>query len=195
MVGKGILLLLVAALASVGWSKHRDRLQEQDRLAIVASAIVGHKVDVHCPNLFKKLVSVSGEAGTVQFDDRGRPKNYTDLAPETCDALRNVGTVDLSCLDSATCDRKQWKLAWALHTVAHEAFHMRGIADESMAECYAMQTTATVALALAIPARQAAQLQRWVWTRGYPNEPEEYSTTACHDGGPLDLNRGSSVWP
>jgi hypothetical protein len=195
MVGKSIVLLLVAALAAVGWSKHHDRIEEQDRLAVVASGIVGHKVDVHCPNLFKKLVSVSGEAGTVKFDEQGRPASYTDLAPETCDALKGVDEADLSCLDSATCDRKQWKLAWALHTLAHEAFHLRGLADESITECYAMQTTARVALALGITPRRATQLQRWVWTRGYPNEPQEYSTTACHDGGPYDLNRGSSVWP
>jgi hypothetical protein len=195
MVGKGIVCLLVAALATVGWTKHQDRIHEQNRLAVVASRIVGHKVAVRCPNLFKKLVSVGGEAGTVKFDERGRPANYTVLAPETCDALRRVSKLNLSCLERATCDQQEWKLAWALHTLAHESFHMRGIADENVAECYAMQTTATVAVALGIPARRAAQLQRWVWTRGYPNEPPEYSTPACHDGGPLDLNRESVAWP
>ena len=195
MVGKGILLTLLAALVTVGWSNHRDRIREQDRLAVVASSIVGHKVGVHCPNVFKKLVSVSGEAGTVEFDDHGRPAGHTDLAPETCDALRGVGKLDLACLDSATCDRREWKLAWALHTLAHESFHLRGIASESIAECYAMQTTATVAVALGIPSPRAEQLQRWVWSRGYRNEPDEYTTTACHDGGPLDLQPASAVWP
>src|SRR5207302_7580620 len=99
MVGKGIVLLLVAGVAALGWTKHEDRIHEQDRLAVVASTIVGHKVGVHCPSIVKKLVDTSGEAGTVQFDAQGRPASYTDLAPETCDALRNVGKVDLSCLD------------------------------------------------------------------------------------------------
>jgi hypothetical protein len=195
MIGKSIVLLLVAAVATVGWTKHRDRIDEQDRLAVVATGIVGHRVGVRCPNLFKKLVSVSDQAGTVKFDEQGRPANYTDLAPDTCDALHGVDTADLSCLDSATCDREEWKLAWALHTLAHESFHLRGVADENIAECYAMQTTARVAVALGIPAARAAQLQRWVWTRGYPNEPQEYSTTKCHNGGPYDLNLYSSVWP
>src|ERR671935_3285320 len=106
MVGKGVLLLLVAALVAVGWTKHRDRIHEQDRLAVVASSIVGHKVGVHCPNIFKKMVTVSAEAGTVQFDENGRPANYTELAPETCDALRNVSKVDLSCLDGESCGTK-----------------------------------------------------------------------------------------
>ena len=195
MVGKSIVVVLLAAVVAVGWTKHRDRIHEQDRLAVVASDIVGHKVGVHCPNFFKKLVDVSGEAGTVKFDERGRPANYTDLAPETCDALRNVGKFDLSCLATASCGRKVWDLAWALHTLAHESFHMRGFATEYVAECYAMQTTAFVAVELGIPRRQAAELQRWVWTRGYPNEPTEYSTPDCYPGGPFDLHRGSAVWP
>ena len=195
MVGKGLVLLLVVSLAAVGWSKHRDRIREQDRLAVVASTIVGHKVGVHCPNVFKKLVDVSGEAGTVKFDDHGRPARHTDLAPETCDALRNVGSVDFSCLDSATCGYKQFRVAWALHTLAHEAFHLRGISEEAVTECYAMQTTAAVAVALGIPSTRAAQIQRWVWTKGYPNEPEEYSTPSCRNGTRLDLHPGSSVWP
>jgi hypothetical protein len=195
MVGKGIVLLLVGSLAAVGWTKHQERIREQDRLAVVASTIVGHRVDVRCPNIFKKLVDVSGEAGTVKFDAQGRPANSTDLAPATCDALSNIATVDLSCLGSWTCGAKQWRLAWALHTLAHESFHMRGVSSESQTECYAMQTTARVAVSLGIPAGHAAQLQRWAWSKGYPNEPEEYSTTACHNGGPLDLRPGSSAWP
>jgi hypothetical protein len=195
MFGKSILLLLVAGLAAVGWTKHQDRIREQDRLAIVASTIVGHKVGVRCPSILKKLVNVSGEAGTVKFDEHGRPANHADLAPETCDALRNVHTVDLSCLDTWTCGDKQWRLVWALHTLAHEAFHMRGVGAEAQTECYAMQTTAPVAVSLGIPAGRAKQLQRWLWSKGYPNEPEEYSTTACHDGGPYDLHPGSSAWP
>jgi hypothetical protein len=72
---------------------------------------------------------------------------------------------------------------------------MRGVGAEAQTECYAMQTTANVAVSLGIPEGRAEQLQRWVWSRGYPNEPAEYSTTDCHNGGPLDLHPGSSLWP
>jgi hypothetical protein len=195
MVGKGILVVLAAAVVAVGWSKHEDRIKEQGRLAEVASSLVGHRVGVHCPSLFKKLVSVNGEAGTVRFDDNGRPASYTDLSPETCDALRNLGGVDWSCLATASCGYKQFQVAWALHTLAHESFHLRGISEEAVTECYAMQTTAAVAVALGIPSTRAAQIQRWVWTKGYPNEPEEYSTPSCRNGTRLDLHPGSSVWP
>jgi hypothetical protein len=195
MFGKGIVLLLVTGVAALGWTKHEDRIHEQKRLAIVAGTLVGHKVEVHCPNFLKGLVYSSGEAGMVNFDQNGRPADYTDLSPDTCAALRNVGKVDLTCLDSGRCGDKQWQLAWALHTLAHESYHLRGIAQESRAECFAMQTTARVAVSLGITPRRAGQLQQWVWTRGYPNEPDEYSSPYCRNGGPFDLRPGSSVWP
>jgi hypothetical protein len=195
MVGKAVLLLLAGALIAVGWSRHEDRIHEQDRLAAVASKLVGHEVGVRCPNIFKKLVSVSGDAGTVKFDEQGRPANHTDLAPETCDALGDMHKVSFACLETATCGHRQWRVAWAIHTLAHESFHLRGIATESVAECYAMQTSARVAVDLGMPRRRARQLQRWLWVKGYPNEPTEYSTPSCTDGGPLDLHPGLPAWP
>jgi hypothetical protein len=195
MVGKTILLLLVSAVVAVGWIRHEDRIREQDRLAVVASSIVGHKVGVGCPSFFAKLVNVSGEAGHVGFDERGRPADHTDLSPDTCDALRRVDRIGLSCLDSGTCGDQQFRVGWAIHTLAHESFHLRGVSLESTTECYAMQATAAVAVSLGIPSGRAEQLQRWVWTRGYPKEPDEYSTTDCRNGGPLDLHPTSPFWP
>jgi hypothetical protein len=194
MVGKGILVLLVGALVALGWSKHNDRIREQDRLGQIASGIAGHKVGVHCPNIVKKLIYTSGEGGTVKFDRNGRPANHTNLAPWTCDGLRNVAKVDFSCLETASCGDREYQVAWAMHTLAHESFHLRGISLENAAECYAMQTTADVAVSLGIPARRAEQLQSWVWTK-YSREPDEYTTPLCRNGGPLDLHPLSRAWP
>jgi hypothetical protein len=195
MVGKAIILLLVGALIAVGWSKHSDRIREQDRLGAIASGIVGHKVGVRCPNIVKKLVYTRSEGGRVQFDRNGRPANHTDLAPWTCDWLRDVAKVDFSCLDNASCGEHEFHVAWAMKTLAHESFHMRGISLENAAECYAMQTTAEVAVSLGIPRRRAELLQRWIWAKGYSSEPDEYTTTLCHNGGPLDLHPFSLAWP
>lgn len=195
MVGKGILVLLVAALVAVGWTRHEDRVHQQVRLAAIASDLVGHRVGVHCPNAVSKLVDVSREAGRVQFDENGRPAGYTDLAPETCDRLRHPDRVDFSCLDTGTCGYREFQVGWAIHTLAHESFHLRGISQEAATECYAMQTTAVVAVRLGIPPSRAAQLQSWIFAKAYPNEPDEYRTSECHDGGPYDLNPDSPVWP
>jgi hypothetical protein len=189
------LLLIVGALAAVGFARHEDRIHEQDRLAAVASDLAGHSVGVRCPGFLAGLVDTSGEPGRVQFDASGNPSGHTDLAPETCKALRHLDRVDFSCLDRGDCGYKEFKAAWAAHTLAHEAFHLRGFQDEARTECYALQNTAFVAERLGVPTERARQLQAWIYVKGYPNEPEDYRSPDCYSGGPLDLRRESPVFP
>ena len=131
----------------------------------------------------------------MQFDGAGHPADTTGLSPETCKALRHLGRVDFTCLDHDSCTFAQFKGAWAAHTLAHESFHLRGIQSEAVAECYALQNTAFVAERLGVPARQAQELQRWVYVKGYPNEPDEYRSDECADGGTLDLRPETSRFP
>ena len=189
------LLLIVGALAAVGFARHEDRIREQDRLAAVASDLAGRPVGVRCPGFLAGLVDTHGEPGRVQFDASGHPADRTDLAPETCKALRHLDRVDFSCLDREDCGYKEFKAAWAAHTLAHEAFHLHGFQDEGRTECYALQNTAFVAERLGVAAERAKQLQAWIYVKGYPNEPEDYRSANCYDGGPLDLRPDSPVFP
>ena len=91
--------------------------------------------------------------------------------------------------------RVRFDAAWAAHTLAHEAFHLRGFQDEGVTECYALQNTAFVAERLGVPAPQAEKLQQWIYVRGYPNEPEEYHSAQCYSGGPLDLRPNVAKFP
>jgi hypothetical protein len=188
-------LLIVGALAAVGFARREDRMREQGRLAAVASELAGRPVGVRCPGFFKSLVRVRTEAGYVKFDADGRPASVTELAPETCSALRHIDRVDFSCLAHDACGFKEFKVAWAADTLAHESFHLRGFRAEAIAECYAVQNTAFVAERLGVDDATARQLQRWVFTDGYPNEPEEYRSDDCRDGGRLDLRPQSAIFP
>jgi hypothetical protein len=188
-------LLIVGALAAVGFARHENRIHEQNKLAVIASDLAGRPVGVHCPGFLGALVNVRTEGGRVQFDGSGRPANHTDLSPETCRELRHLNRVDFTCIDRGDCGYSQFKAAWAAHTLAHESFHLRGFAEEAKAECYALQNTALVAERLGVPADQAQKLQTWVYLRGYPNEPDEYRTEECRDGGSLDLRPQSTTWP
>jgi hypothetical protein len=189
------LLLIVGALAAVGFARHEGRIREQDRLAVIASDLAGRRVDVHCPSFLSSLVRVRTEGGYVKFDGDGRPGDHTDLSPETCAALRHLGRVDFGCIERGDCTYKQFKAAWAVHTLAHESFHLRGFASEAVTECYALQNTAFVAERLGLATQTAKNVQRWVYVKGYPNEPEEYRTADCTDGGRLDLRPQSSEFP
>jgi hypothetical protein len=190
-----ILLVIVGALAALGFARRESRLREQDRLAAIASDLAGRKVVVHCPGFLASLVDTHGEAGRVQFDERGRPANHTDLSPEACKALRHLDRVDFTCIERDACGYGEFKAAWAAHTLAHEAFHLRGVQDEGITECYALQNTAFVAERLGVPTDQAEKIQRWVYVEGYPNEPQDYRSSQCYDGGPLDLRPQLTEFP
>jgi hypothetical protein len=189
------LLLIAGALAAVGFARHEDRIRQQGRLAAVASALAGRHVSVHCPGFLSGLVDTHGEPGRVQFDGSGRPADHTELSPDTCRSLRHLDRVDFTCIDRDDCGYAQFKAAWAAHTLAHEAFHLRGFQDEGVTECYALQNTAFVAEQLGVTTERAKDLQAWVYRDGYPNEPEDYRSSNCYDGGPLDLRPQSTQFP
>jgi hypothetical protein len=195
VIGKLLAVGLVVIVAAFAWSKHEDRIREQNSLARIASELAGRPVGVHCPSFLGGLVDVHGEAGRVQFDENGKPASHTDLAPETCDALRHFKHVDFSCLDRHTCAFKQFEAGWAAHTLAHESFHLRGFRDEGVTECYAMQNTAFVANQLGLAPRIAHELQQWIYDRGFRNEPEDYQSPLCYAGGPLDLSPETPTFP
>jgi len=194
-VATALCLVVAAALAAFAFAEHEERLREQDTLARIASELAGRDVGVRCPGFLGSLVEPRGEAGRVQFDDSGHPADSTDLSPETCSQLRHLASVDFSCLDRGTCGYREFRAGWAAHTLAHEAFHLRGFADEGVAECYALQNTSFVAQRLGVSKSHADALQRWLFDEGYANEPPEYRASGCYRGGPLDLSPATPSWP
>ena len=188
-------LLILGALAAVGFAHREKRVREQDRLAAIASDLASRPVGVRCPGFLATLVNVRTEGGTVQFDGQGRPASSTKLSPETCKSLQQIEHFDFTCVQRGDCTFKQFRAAWAIHTLAHEAFHLRGIESEAMAECYALQNTAFVAERLGIGDATARRLQKWVYDRGYPNEPDDYRSEECRDGGQLDLRPETAGFP
>jgi hypothetical protein len=190
-----VLLVVVGGLSALGFARHEQRIRQQDQLSAIAGDLAGRKVGVRCPSFLAGLVDVHGEAGRVRFDGQGRPANHTDLSPETCKALRRLDRIDFTCIERRSCGFSQFDAAWAAHTLAHEAFHLRGYQDEGVTECYALQNTAFVAERLGVPARQAKEIQQWLYVRGYPNEPTDYQSPGCSDGGPLDLRPQSPSFP
>lgn len=83
----------------------------------------------------------------------------------------------------------------AVHTLAHEVWHLRGIGDEAGTECRALQTTAQAALLLGADARRADAAALYALAWFYPQVPSEYRTTDCFNGGPLDLRPADPRWP
>lgn len=165
-----------------------DQRANERRLADPASMIAGRPVEVRCPGVVQRLVDVSPNAGSVYFDRAGRPTDFTELNGETCSALDDFAEGDTGSADAL-------RVARALHVLAHESFHLAGVRNEAEADCFGLQRTAFVAERLGADPEEARRLAVLALGDRAHNAPVEYRTPACYEGGPLDLDAASDVWP
>jgi hypothetical protein len=197
-------LALLAAVAAVAAGalvvQGRASAQAEARLAAVASEIARRDVGVRCQTLLGELLDVGVAAGSVQFDAAGRPADETHLTRNVCRGLRRFAddpaTASLDCVRAArTCPSDAFDLVQALHTLAHEAWHLAGIRAEAQTECYALQTTGLVATRLGADRATADAVQRYAFERLYPSLPDSYRSGDCRAGGALDLLPDSPWFP
>jgi hypothetical protein len=190
-----LLLTWNRPLPVVGGDRETSRIEP--RFGRIASRLANRPVQVRCwserdwPQVYAEWRSFSNRpdipAGFVASFDRGR----LNLDPETC-----AGLVRLSYRDDvpdggdALAD-----VAAAVGVLAHEVEHLVSPASEAVTECRAMQAIREFARALGATRADAARLAEVFWTDVYPTNTREYRTEQCRDGGPLDLDPESSVWP
>lgn len=196
------LALLTTLALLVGWLalNHRRAEASEGRLGAIASEIAKRPVWVHCQGAVGAALDVSGEAGSVQFDAEGRPASTAELKRGVCSALRRLprerNAPEFDCLErDLTCPRDVIRSAWAVQTLAHEAWHLAGIRDEARTECYGLQTTAYVAERLGADFAQAQTLARYLYRYIYPRMPAGYVSGDCRDGGALDLRPETTDFP
>ena len=179
-----LVLALAALAAGLLWLRHA-KAETERRLAAIAGEVAQRDVSVRCQGRFGEALDVGVEAGSVRFDADGRPTDETELDRAVCDSLaqfREDGEASFEAVQ-------------AIHTLAHEAWHLAGIQDEAQTECYALQTTALVAERLGADPVVAQGIAVDALRRLYPALPERYRTGDCHDGGVLDLRPASALWP
>lgn len=84
----------------------------------------------------------------------------------------------------------------ALWTLAHEAEHLSGTHEEAVAECHGLQNLTFVAVRLGADPLFAREMASEAW-RAYDElrGGTEFYSADCRDGGALDLNPASPLWP
>jgi hypothetical protein len=178
--------LLVAPGLVLASLEFRD-WREVERMAATASALAGRDVSVSCQRLGATLIDVGSELGYVEFDAQGRPDDIAHLEYEACENLRDW-------LRSPKTDPTRDQVI-AVHVLAHEAWHLRGEANEAITECSSLQRTAAVAQSLGATPDRAQRLAEAYWEGVYPFMPAQYRSAGCQDGGALDLDADSDLWP
>jgi hypothetical protein len=192
-----ILILLVPLMLFSAWQFTR-REENENRLALVASAVASRKVEVSCPGFFARLVEITPNSGWVDFDQNGTPGDKTNLSASTCRGLERVWRGDqtsFGCLISGSCDEETLHAVWGVVTLAHESWHLRGVTDEAMTQCYAIQTVEQVARRLGVSPQNAHVIAVWVALDDAAAPVGQYHSPECHPGGEYDRHPETLDWP
>ena len=195
-----VLAFVLVVLLGAAFVFHERRSTLEHSLGSVATQLAGRPVHVHCQGLAGELLDATNEAGTVWFDASGRPADTTSLKRPICEALRryphDLRSHAYACvLSGDTCSAAIFEDVLAVHTLAHESWHLRGNQSESLTECHALQTTAFAATLFGADSRTAEATATYALLRLYPNLPDDYRTFECADGGPMDLRPTDPHWP
>jgi len=176
-------LALTAALACAVPLVLHARLE--GRLEDAATVIAQRSVSVHCQTFGETWTDAGAELGYVKYLPGGMPERKTLIKYGVCGDLRHWLRSD-----KESPSRKE---VIAVHVLTHETMHMRGITDESWAECAALQRDAAMAVALGATPDQGEALARRYWTEIYPQMPDGYRG-GCGPGGEFDEGVAVPPW-
>ena len=160
------------------------RAEATARFSAEASRIAGKPVTIDCDESREHV-------GVVQHADGAAivGGDVAYLTPEICLALYRVAFKG---------EAASSRTARALAVLAHESWHLRGVANEGTTECYAFQSGVDLGQRLGVSEDRARQMMRQQLAenalRG--GRAVEYRVPPeCRDGGELDLDPASTSFP
>jgi hypothetical protein len=160
------------------------RAAAEARFSEEASRIAGHKATIRCDTSGKYVGAVQHSDGVAAVGG-----NLAYLAPERCLDLYRLAFKD---------DVRGSQTARALAVLAHESWHLRGVADEGTTECYALQSAVGIGERMGLSEGTARQMMRQQLVENSlhtGSSPEYLVPDECHNGGTLDLDPNSSQFP
>jgi hypothetical protein len=170
-----------------GWDAVSDsnRARAEALFSREASAIADHPAHVSCDSAGRHVGVVQDADGVAEV---GGDQAY--LAPDLCDALYQLAFKDRVQSFSRT--------ARAIAVLGHEAWHLNGVADEGVANCYAFQSGVGIGIELGLSeGRARAMMRQQLATNGSDSagDPSYLVPTGCSDGGKYDLDPSSGTFP
>ena len=190
LVGLGVVAALALFLWFVesrrGWDAvdGRTRARAAARFSAEASRIAEKPVTVRCDESGRNVGAVQHADGAALVGGR-----VAYLTPERCLQLYRL-VFEHHEASSQT--------ARAIAVLAHEAWHLRGIADEGVTECFALQSGVALGKRLGLSESTAARLMRQQLAENALRSGGsfEYRVPAgCRNGANLDLNPGLARFP
>jgi hypothetical protein len=186
-----VVLGLVAALLLVfdrgSWEELSadERRRAESRFSAEAARVAGKPVNVRCDTTGRIVGAVQHTDGLAVV---GGGRAY--ITPALCFQLYRLA------FDGDVPSFSQ--TARAISVLAHEAWHLRGVRDEGVTECYALQSGVRIGTRLGLEEADARRMMR---SQRVANElhrqgSSEYLLPAdCRNRGPLDLRPGLDLFP
>jgi hypothetical protein len=170
-----------------GWNavSSADQARAEAAFSREATLIAGHPTRITC--------DTSGEhVGFVQDADGAASVggNQAYLTPAICDTLYQVAFKH-RVQSSPRAGR-------AIAVLAHESWHLRGVRDEGLANCYGFQSGVQIGVHLGLSESNARRLMREQLATNAPDvrgNAQYLVPPGCHDGGSYDLNPAESGFP
>ncbi|HEX6763350.1 MAG TPA: hypothetical protein VF094_11180 [Gaiellaceae bacterium] len=169
-----------------GWSALDSSTQAQVEHVITAEArkIAGHPVTVVCDTSGHHVGAVQEADGLAEV---GGSRAW--LTPGICYQLSRVIEGHDPHPGRGT--------GHAIVVLAHESWHLRGVADEGLANCYAYQSGVQVGTNLGLERGVAYELMKQAYSDNAVDaaEPQYVVPAGCTAGGKYDLNPASAQFP
>jgi len=185
----------VAAVAAIlffasrpgGWDAvpAENRARAEAVFSREATRIAGHRTSVGC-DTSGEFVGFTQDADGLAFV--GGTHAY--LTPPICNTLYQLAFKDRVHSFPQT--------ARAIAVLAHEAWHLRGVRNEGLANCYGFQSGVQIGMNLGLSESDARSMMReQLATNASDVGPNgQYLVPrGCRDGGANDLDRNSSAFP
>jgi hypothetical protein len=189
-VGLGVIAALVLLIWFVdrrtGWDglDADTRTEAEARFSDEASRIARKPVAIRCDDSGSYVGAVQHAEGVALV---GGELAY--LTPERCLDLYRLAFKD---------EVRSSQTGRAIAVLAHETWHLRGVADEGTTECYALQSGVELGRRLGLSEGTARRLMRQQLTENELRRRgnlEYLVPPDCRNGGRLDLNPDSGDFP
>jgi hypothetical protein len=179
--------ILFYAVRPHGWNavSATDQARAEAVLSRQATGIAGHPARVVCDTSGRHV-------GIVQEADGAAPVGgqVAYVVPSLCDALYQLRFKHRVQSFSRT--------ARAIAVLAHESWHLHGVSDEGLTNCYAFQSGVAVGVDLGLSeSRARAMMREQLATNASDSAGDSRYLVppGCGNGGEYDLHPGSNHFP
>jgi hypothetical protein len=182
-----VAVILYFAVRPSGWDAVSPENQAKTEAALSreASRIAGHPAQITCDESGQQVGYVQDADGVAEVGG-----NQAYLTPAICDTLYQLAFKDR--VPSFT------RTARAIAVLAHEAWHLRGVRNEGLANCYAFQSGVEIGQQLGLSEERARAMMREQLATNVSDSGSNVQyrvPSGCSSGGAEDLRPAEPEFP